>query len=138
MMMKMMMMDDDELFCGIADRRTEFIALFPDETSQRSSSFPTSKTPWAGFEPAQNPSSSLVEWSCAAAITTTPREFLLSIFSIELIFFTFPSYFFIYQLDLSVVRPVWALYGLWIFCCLPIFPSFFSIFSDAENAGYRE
>ena len=33
-----------------------------------------SDTPRAGFEPAQNLGSGLVEWSCAVVITTTPRR----------------------------------------------------------------
>ena len=51
------------------------LALFPArDHCQRSWPSPISDTPWAGFEPTQNLSSGLVEWSCAVAITITPRR----------------------------------------------------------------
>ena len=46
-------------FCGMVDRRKAFSLI---------------STPRAGFEPAQNLSSGLVEGSCAVVITTTPRR----------------------------------------------------------------
>ena len=45
------------------------LALFPGGTIP---SLPISDTTWAGFEPAQNVSSGLVEWSCAVVMTTSP------------------------------------------------------------------
>ena len=61
----MMMMN---CFCGMVDRRKDHC--------QRSSPSRISDTPWAGFEPAQNLSSGLVEWSFAVVITTTPWRYI--------------------------------------------------------------
>ena len=52
-------------FCGMVDRRMAFSLI---------SSRDQGPGPRAGFEPAQNLSSGLVEWSCAVVITTTPRQ----------------------------------------------------------------
>ena len=49
---------------------------------QRSSPFPISDKLQAGFEPAQDLSSGLVEWSCAVVIITTPRYYCMIVFSI--------------------------------------------------------
>ena len=66
--------DDDELFCGVVNRRKTFSLISSREPCQRSSPSRISDTPQAGFEPAQNLSSGFVEWSCAVVITTTPRH----------------------------------------------------------------
>ena len=50
------------------------LALFPAGTIVRDPHHRESPTRRAGFEPAQNLSSGLVEWSCAVVITTTPRR----------------------------------------------------------------
>ena len=71
----MMMMN---CFCSMVDRRKAFSLISSQDYCQRSSPSRISDTPWAGFEPAQNLSSGLVEWSCAAVITTTPRRHKLS------------------------------------------------------------
>ena len=70
MMMKMMM----NCFCGMVDRRKTFSLISSRDHCQRSSPSRISDTPRVGFEPAQNLSSGLVEWSCAVVITTTPRR----------------------------------------------------------------
>ena len=49
------------------------LALFPAGTIVRDLHHRESPTRRAGFEPAQNLSLGLVEWSCAVVITTTPR-----------------------------------------------------------------
>ena len=67
----MMMMN---CFCGMVDWRKAFSLIFSRDHCQRSSPSRISDTPRAGFEPAQNLSSGLVEWSCVAVITTTPRR----------------------------------------------------------------
>ena len=56
----------------LTDKRRLF--LFPAGTIVRDPHHRESPTRWAGFEPAQNLSSGLVEWSCAVVITTTPRR----------------------------------------------------------------
>ena len=56
----------------MADRRKAFSLISRQDHCQRSSSLQISDTPWAGFEPAQNLISRLVEWSCVAVIPTTP------------------------------------------------------------------
>ena len=71
MMMMVMMMN---CFCGMVDRRKAFGLISSRDHCQRSSPSRISDTPRAGFEPAQNLSSGLVEWSCALVITTTPRR----------------------------------------------------------------
>ena len=70
------LIDDDELmmmncFCGMVDRRKAFNLISSRDHCQRSSPSRISGTPQAGFEPVQNLSSSLAEWSCAVVITTT-------------------------------------------------------------------
>ena len=66
--------DDDELFCGMADRRKAFSLISSQNHCQRSSPSQISNTLRAGFEPVQNLSSGLVEWSCAVVITTASRR----------------------------------------------------------------
>ena len=66
--------DDDKLFCGMIDRRKAFSLICSRYHCQRSSPLQISDTLRAGFGPVQNLSSGLVEWSCAVAITTTPRR----------------------------------------------------------------
>ena len=64
-------------FCGMVDRPKVFSLIFNWDHCQRSSPSRISNTPWSEFEPEQNLSSGLVEWSCAVVITTTPRRSLL-------------------------------------------------------------
>ena len=59
-------------FCGMVDRRKTFSLISSRDHCQRSSPSRISNTPRAGFEPAQNLSPDLVEWSCAVVTTTTP------------------------------------------------------------------
>ena len=66
----MMMMN---CFCGMVDQRKALSLISSRDHCQRSSPLRISDTPRAGFEPAQNLSSGLVEWNCAVVITTTPR-----------------------------------------------------------------
>ena len=61
-------------FFGMVDRRKAFSLISSREHCQRSSPSRISDMRGAGFEPAQNLSSGLVEWSCAVVITTTPRR----------------------------------------------------------------
>ena len=71
MMMMIMMMN---CFCGMVDRQKELCLIFSRDHFQRSSGWRISDTPRGGFEPAQNLTSSFAEWTCAIAITTTPRR----------------------------------------------------------------
>ena len=59
-------------FCGMVDRRKAFSLISSWDHCQRSSPSRIFDTPRAGFEPVQNLSSALVEWSCTVVITTTP------------------------------------------------------------------
>ena len=61
MMMMMMMMMMLNCFCGMADRRKVFGLISSRDHCQRSSPSRISNTPGAGFEPARNLSSGLVE-----------------------------------------------------------------------------
>ena len=70
--MMIMMMNS---FSGMVDWRKALSLISSQDHCQRSSPSRISDTPLAGFEPAQNLSSGLVEWSCAATITTTPRRY---------------------------------------------------------------
>ena len=75
MMIVMMMIIIMNCFCSVADRRKTFISLISSRNHcQRSSPSRISDTPRAGFQPAQNLSPNLVEWSCAVVTTTTPRR----------------------------------------------------------------
>ena len=58
-LMKMMMMMN--CFCGMVDGRKAFSVISSQSHCQRSSPSQISDTPRAGFEPAQNLSSGLVE-----------------------------------------------------------------------------
>ena len=71
LLMMMMMMNCS---CGMVDRRKAFSLISSRDLCQRSSPSRISDTQRAGTGPAQNLSSGLVEWSCAGAITTTPRR----------------------------------------------------------------
>ena len=66
-LMTMMMMMNS--FCGMVDRRKALSLISSRGHCQRFSPLWISNTPRAGFEPAQNLSSSFVEWSCAVVIT---------------------------------------------------------------------
>ena len=68
--MMMMMMN---CFCMV-DRRKAFSFISSRDHCQRSSPSRVSNMPRAGFEPVQNLSSGLAEWSCAVVITATPRR----------------------------------------------------------------
>ena len=61
-------------FCGMVDRWKVFSLISSRNHCHRSSSSRISPVDQAGFEPAQNLSSGLVEWNCAVVITTTPRR----------------------------------------------------------------
>ena len=58
-------------FCGMVDWRKAVSLISSRHNCQRSSPSRISDRPPAGFERPQNLSSGLVEWSCAAMITTT-------------------------------------------------------------------
>ena len=68
--------DDDEVFCGMVGRQKAFSLISTWDHFQRYSLswISGTHTHRAGFEPAQNLSSDLGEWSCAVVITTTPRR----------------------------------------------------------------
>ena len=61
-------------FCGMVDRRKALSPISSGDHCQESSLSRISYTLRAGFEPAQNLLSGLVEWSCAVVITTTPHR----------------------------------------------------------------
>ena len=67
-----MMMIMINWFCGMVDRRKTYSLISKKDHCQRSSPLRISDMPRAGFEPAQNLSSSFLEWSCTVLITTTP------------------------------------------------------------------
>ena len=62
--MKMMMMN---CFCRMVDPRKAFSLISSRNHCQRSYPSRISDTPRAGFEPAQNLSSGLLEWSCCSS-----------------------------------------------------------------------
>ena len=63
-----------DCFCGMVDRRKVFNLISSRHHCQRSSPSQNYDTPRAEFEPVQSLSLGFVEWSCAVAITTTPRR----------------------------------------------------------------
>ena len=69
MMMMMMMMMMINCFSGMVDQRKAFSLISSWDHCQRSSPSRISDKLRAGFEPAQNLSSGLVEWSCAVVIS---------------------------------------------------------------------
>ena len=68
MMMMMMMMMMMNCFCGMGDQRKAFGLISSRDHCERSLPSRISDTPRAGFEPAQNLSSGLVECYLAQAI----------------------------------------------------------------------
>ena len=70
--MMMMIMTVMNCFCAMVDQWKAFSLISSWDHCQRSSPSRISDTPRAGFEPAQNLSSGLVEWSCAVVITAIP------------------------------------------------------------------
>ena len=64
--------DDDELFLWYVDWRKACSLISSWDHCQRSSPPRITDMPQEGFEPVQNPSSGLIEWSCTIMITTTP------------------------------------------------------------------
>ena len=75
----MMMMN---CFCGMVDRRKSFSPISSRDHCQRSSPSRIFNTPRAGFEPAQNLNSGLVEWSYAVVKTTTPLRQEIGLFDL--------------------------------------------------------
>ena len=63
-------------FCGMVDWRKAFSLISSREHCRRPLPSRIFNTPRAGFEPAQNLSSGLIEWSCAIMLTTTPQRHL--------------------------------------------------------------
>ena len=61
-------------FCGKVDRRKAFSLISSQDHCQRFSPSWISDTPRAEFEPEQNLSSGLVEWTCTVVITTAPQR----------------------------------------------------------------
>ena len=86
-------------FCGMVDRWKAFRLISSRDRCQRSSPSRISDTPRAGFEPVQDLSSGLLEWSRAVMITTTPRR---QIWRLTFLLF------------LLVLKPVLPLYRKWI------------------------
>ena len=80
LMIMIIMMMMINCFCGMVDQRKAFSLISSPDHCQRSSPSRISNPPQAGFELAQNLSSGLVEWSCAVAITATPRRHTSSIY----------------------------------------------------------
>ena len=68
---KMMMMMN--CFCGMVDQRKAFSLISSRDHCQRPSLPRISDKPRVGFEPVQNLSAGLVEWSCAVVITATGK-----------------------------------------------------------------
>ena len=68
----LMMMRMINCLYGMVDGWKAFSLISSRDQCQRSSPSRISDTPLVGFEPMQNLSSGLVEWSCAVVITTTP------------------------------------------------------------------
>ena len=66
--------DDDELFCAIADWQKALSPIFSWVPSLKSSPSQFSNMLLVPFEPMQNLSSGLIEWSCAVVITATLRQ----------------------------------------------------------------
>ena len=71
------LIQSDKLFCGMVDRRKKFSLISSPDQCQMSSPSQVSDMPRAELEPAQNLSSRIVEWSCAVAVTSTPRHLTL-------------------------------------------------------------
>ena len=73
MALGLLMMMVMNCFCGMADQWKTFSLISSQDHCQRSSTSRISDMPQAGFEPAQNLSSSLVKWNCAVVITSTTQ-----------------------------------------------------------------
>ena len=86
-----LIIDDDDMmmmmncFCGMIDQRKAFGLISSQEHCQRSSPLQISNMQRAGFQPAQNVSSSITEWNYAVGITTTPQRYNLSYLSCKML-----------------------------------------------------
>ena len=69
-----MMNDDDEKFvCGMGEQWKASSLISNHDYCQRPSPLQICGTPRAGFEPTQNLSSGLVDWTCEVVITTVNK-----------------------------------------------------------------
>ena len=87
LMMMMMMMMMMNCFCGLVDRRKTFSLISSQAHRQRSSPLRISDTPRVGFEPTQNLSSGLVEWSCAVNLQFTLWIMIWKVISFKYLIF---------------------------------------------------
>ena len=123
MMMMMMMMN---CFYAMVDLRKMFSLISSRNHCQRPSPPQISDKPRAGFETEQNLSSSLVEWSCAVVITTTPRCHCSPSTVLILCFAAWLSMLFFKWLPF----PTTHYFGLKIFLFVPIFNHWFYALSE--------
>ena len=127
MMMKMIMMMN--CCCGMVDWWKVFSLIFSQDHCQRSSPSWISDTLQAGFEPVQNLSSGLVEWSCAVVITTTPwhHKIILNVIKACVCYFSLflkEMYFFVI---LNKVH--WKKFNLQLFFSSHCFTNIYSLWS---------
>ena len=105
-------------FCGmVGNRRKAFSLISSWDHYQRSSPSRISDTPRAGFEPAQNLSSGLVEWSCAVVINTTP-------ILISFLFFSNSNLFSFFFFNFSKKRKLDFIHFHCVFSISILFPAF--------------
>ena len=88
-------------FCGMVYRQKTISLISSRDHCQRSSPSRISDALRAGFEPAQNLSSGLVEWSCAVVITTTPQRQIIIVAAV----LVRPLIVTFWKRDLTFIRP---------------------------------
>ena len=112
----------------MVDWQKAFSLISSWDHCQRSSPLRISNTPLRRFDPAQNLSSGLVEWSCAVVITTTPRCYNV-ILNIRCVFELF-----------SKTGLVSTNYWVWYLHAVPFFEkwnAFFSIKNSKNTCCLR-
>ena len=103
--------DDDVLFLFfMVERRKAFSLISSRNQCQRFSPSRISDTPQAGFEPAQNLSSSFVEWRCAVVIITRPRRSILILEELSYWYQYLPKTFTTWKLSVFGVFLVYVVY----------------------------
>ena len=123
-------------FCGMVDRQKTFSLIYSREYCQRSSPLWISDMPRAGFEPARNLSSGLVEWSYEYLVQSkymyqskkdseyNNTDIIYSTYIYMYIYTIYPLYVYVYIQYIYIyiyINKYNILYILYIYVNFPIF-----------------
>ena len=129
MMMMMMMMTMMNCFCGMVDWQKVFCLISSRDHCQRSSPSWISNMPQAGFEPVQNLSSGLVEWSFAVVLAYSSFYSLFCFLPLFIHFIFWSPLLFSFQ----ICYPFFSLFLLIFFVCFSLMLYYYSICSLSSS-----